>query len=646
MARAARLVASATIGSLIVIGAPMLASAQSQPATTPVVRTSPTQGAILGTVKDDHGQPMANVVVSALGAATAIAVTDKNGRFEFGPLAPGPYLLRAHVAGYAGPHGVTVRVGASTEATSDITLARTESTPILAAGIGGSLSSTATEVPEAVPPAANSSNPESATPVTDDHSETAWRVRHARRSVLKDVTIPADLMAAGDDQPSGGGFIPMELLGRAVESPAHAASSFFADAALSGQVNLLTTGTFDSPQDLFSSDMLSRNVAYVRVGAPVGSDGNWTARGAVNQADISSWIVAGSYTTRSPAARHQYDIGLSYSTQHYDGGNLLTLRDVSENTRNVGTVYGYDRLKLSPMIAVAYGAAYARYDYLKNRSLISPRFEVTITPADQLRITSSVSRRALAPGAEEFVPPGDNGIWLPPQRTFSSLGPRGGFTAEETLQSDVSVERDFGASTVSLRAFRQHVDDQLVTIFGAEIPGQPASKLGHYVVGNMGDVDANGCAAAFRTVIANRLRGSIEYTTSMAETTSAPHVGYLLLVAPVTAGPMRERLHDLATSLETEVPETATRVLVLYRVGNGYARAAGTPDANLPGIDSRFDVQVRQSLPFMNFSSAKWEMLLAVRNFFRESGPEQSVLDERVAVRPPKRVVGGVTLRF
>jgi hypothetical protein len=109
---------------------------------------------------------------------------------------------------------------------------------------------------------------------------------------------------------------------------------------------------------------------------------------------------------------------------------------------------------------------------------------------------------------------------------------------------------------------------------------------------------------------------------------------------------MRERLHDLATSVETEVPETATRVLVLYRVGNGYARAAGTPDANLPGIDSRFDVQVRQSLPFMNFSSAKWEMLLAVRNFFRESGPEQSVLDERVAVRPPKRVVGGVTLRF
>jgi hypothetical protein len=199
---------------------------------------------------------------------------------------------------------------------------------------------------------------------------------------------------------------------------------------------------------------------------------------------------------------------------------------------------------------------------------------------------------------------------------------------------------------VSVRAFRQHVDNQLVTVFAAEIPGQPAAKVGHYVVGNMGDADARGCSLALRTVIANRLRGSVEYTTSSAETNPAGHVGYLLLVAPSAARPMQERLHDVATSLETEVPETATRVLVLYRVGNGFTRPAGAPDAALPGIDSRFDVQVRQSLPFMNFSNAKWEMLLAVRNFFRESGAEQSVLDERVAVRPPKRVVGGVTLRF
>src|SRR5262249_60872632 len=166
----------------------------------------------------------------------------------------------------------------------------------------------------------------------------------------------------------------------------------------------------------------------------------------------------------------------------------------------------------------------------------------------RVRFPTAASRRALAAGAEEFLQPGDTGIWLPPQRTFSSLSPRGGFDAEETTQADVGVEKDFGASTLSFRAFRQHVDDQLVTVFGAEIPGQPAAKVGHYMVGNFGDADAGGCALAWRTVIANRLRGSIEYTTASVDMMPTRQVGYLLLLAPSLARPMQQRLNDVATS--------------------------------------------------------------------------------------------------
>ena len=57
-------------------------------------------------------------------------------------------------------------------------------------------------------------------------------------------------------------------------------------------------------------------------------------------------------------------------------------------------------------------------------------------------------------------------------------------------------------------------------------------------------------------------------------------------------------------------------------------------------------MQVRQSLHFMDFSNAKWEMLLAVRNVFREANLDSSVFDELLVVRPPKRIVGGLTLRF
>ena len=96
------------------------------------------------------------------------------------------------------------------------------------------------------------------------------------------------------------------------------------------------------------------------------------------------------------------------------------------------------------------------------------------------------------------------------------------------------------------------------------------------------------------------------------------------------------------------MPETSTRVLVLYRLSSGFARpdTPGQTPNERPGLDSRFDVQVRQSLPFMDFSTAKWEMLVAVRNFFRDTIGEQSIYDELLVVRPPKRVVGGLTLRF
>jgi len=65
-----------------------------------------------------------------------------------------------------------------------------------------------------------------------------------------------------------------------------------------------------------------------------------------------------------------------------------------------------------------------------------------------------------------------------------------------------------------------------------------------------------------------------------------------------------------------------------------------------PQAGSRFDVEVSQALPFLNFASAQWEMIAAVRNLFHEDVLDASVYDELQVVRPPKHVVGGVTVRF
>jgi hypothetical protein len=619
-------VASAALGGLMLAGTSAIAQTQAAAAPAHPVEwiAAIASGSIYGTVRDDTGLPVAGVMVSAVGNTTAVAVTDRSGRFELPTLSPGPYLVRAHLSGYIAPRAQVIEVHASGRASWSIALRRAGAAQTLAAGLGQ-------PVDQPVPP-----SDEAAPPADADRGESIWRLRHARRGILKDTELP-DLLVL-DRQPLA--------FGAALESSVRLATSFFTDTPFSGQVNLLTTGSFDTPQQLFSGDNFSRGIAYVRLGAPAGTQADWTVRGALSQADLSSWILAGSYSTRLPA-RHQYELGMSYSTQRYDGGNPFALREVSDGSRNAGELYGFDTFTITPALAVTYGGRYARYDYLDNRSLLSPSVEVTLSPAEGLRISGELSRRAHAPGAEEFLPPADTGIWLPPQRTFSSIERGRGFEAERITQTAVSVERDFDNSTLSFGAFRQEVEDQLVTLFGSNAPERSMANVGHYFVGNAGEVEALGCNVAFRTTVVNRVTGSVAYSMAHAQLTPSDRVRYMILLAPSAVRPRNERLHGVSTSVEASVPETATRVLVLYRLGNGFAQPTSSRAASArPGVDSRFDVQVRQSLPFLNFTSAKWEMLVAVRNFFRENIGHESVYDELLVVNPPKRLVGGVTMRF
>jgi hypothetical protein len=51
----------------------------------------------------------------------------------------------------------------------------------------------------------------------------------------------------------------------------------------------------------------------------------------------------------------------------------------------------------------------------------------------------------------------------------------------------------------------------------------------------------------------------------------------------------------------------------------------------LPNANTRFNVRVNQSLPFLRFSSADWEMLVDIRNMFREADSYASLYDEALA---------------
>lgn len=583
-------------------------------------------GLIEGKVTDERGQPLDGVVISALGSTTAFAVSDKTGSYTLKQLPPGPYLVRAHLAGFLAARSAMVNVRPSGRSASSFTLRREGSanapriTEAAVAAIGA-------------PPAPAPDKAEGR-----DESELAWRLRHLKRGILRDANFLAGIPEDDD------WFITdsFQFLSRAVGTSAKAATALFTDLSLGGQVNLLTTGAFDNPLQLLQLDRTS-SVAFFSVGAPVGSHGDWTVRAAMNQSDLSSWMLAGSYVVRAQVP-HRYRFGMSYSLQRYEGGNTAALMAVSDTARNVGSVFAYDEWQVSRYVSIGYGANYAHYDYLKGSALFSPRLSATFSPTASWRLRAAASRDVSAPGAEEFLPP-STAEYLPPQRTFSPIS-AAGIRTQELQNYELGIERVLNGAAIAVRAFEQRIDDQTVTVFGLRQADSTPSALGHYFVGSAGDAIVRGVGVTFTHALSQNVRGSVDYSLANAEWSgrSVP-IEYAVLTTwvPSAVRPARERIHDVTTSLETEIPYSATRVVVLYKLNNAFA-AADT--GKVPALGARFDLQVNQALPFMKFRTSQWEMLVGVRNLFHESLANASAYDELLVVRPPKRLVGGLTVKF
>jgi hypothetical protein len=286
----ARLIPAAAI-ALLLLGA---GSARAQ---SPVraERSAFPAGSIDGRVLDDGQGPIAGAMVSVVGRATAVATTDRDGRFVLRELPLGPYILTVHSRGYWKSRGRTIQLTTKKVSVPEIQLARLspEKTPAAAvasapapttlptqlAGFGLALS----VLPEPAEVAAQPVPADQADQAEGD-SETAWRLRHLPRSVLKDTAVVGGWTSNVAD------FAPVNWFGRGASVVAPIA--FFSELPLSGQVNLMTIDSFDRPGQMFAADS-ARNVAYVSVNTQA-AGGAWAMQGAMTEGDVSSWIAAGS----------------------------------------------------------------------------------------------------------------------------------------------------------------------------------------------------------------------------------------------------------------------------------------------------------------------------------------------------------------
>lgn len=636
------------VGSVTPAGAQSVRQAVPVHAVAEMTQASTIQfGRIDGFVTDERGRPLAGASVSAEGTALSFATSDPHGQFAFKRLAPGVYRIRARLSGFSQSRRelVVVRQAYSTipvlrlervATSSDETKDASEAPAVLLAGVGAP--------PPSEQPGAGVDAPASEDEVPSlpsDAASTAWRLRHLRRSVLRETTVPIEELLNGQSREPA--HDPGTLFGRAVESTARLASGLFDGLPLSGQVKLLTTGAFDSPLDLLTGQAASHGVAYIALEAP---SGDWAVHTAMTQGDVSSWIVAGSYRlepTGTAFGYHHVELGSTYATQRYDGGNPAALVSVSDGRRNAGSVSAVDTWAIDAQTEISYGARYARYDYLEQSNLFSPTLSFAMSPMKSTWVRATVAQYMIAPGAEEFAPSPIVGVWLPPERTFSAVGGTGVLRPERARQFDLTVERELGSFVLGVRRFRQTVNDQMVTLFGNVDADRPRSDIGHYFVYNGGSADVNGWAVTVARPVGSRVRGSVEYTLMRGELPDLSS-GKPLRVDNLSSSRLSTgRIHDVTGTVETHIPETATRISAVYKLNTSYAAAVGT--TLMSGTDGRFELEVNQGLP-IGLRNAEWELLVAVSNIFHDRDSVGSMYDELLVVRPPKRVVGGLSVRF
>jgi hypothetical protein len=630
MRRLTRVLSAAVVGAATV-GLPA-SYAHAQPkAVAPEFQTvNLARLALTGVVIDERGGPVRGAMVTVAGQATTTTVSDDQGRFAIAHLAPGEYVLRAHLAGFAASPRKLVRVGGAAD-DHHLQMRRLDaavgtvgetvpSRPIIAAGFDLPRAEGESETSA---PAAGEDHP---------HTEIAWRLRHLRRSILKNTSPATDLFEG--EEPTGSSY------GRARASANSFSTSLFSDLPLTGEVNLITTGSYGS--DMWSNDGMPRGVAYFSVGSPTPA-GDWQFRGAMSQGDLESWIVAGSFVSRRQGP-HTYEIGIAYSTQGYLGGNPAALAAVKDGTRNVGEVRATDRWAFAPGIVVEYGGRFAHHDYLARSGLLSPRVALQLEPVKGTRITTIAAQRMVAPGAEEFLTSTLTGPWLPPERTFAPLVATDPMRVERARSVDLLVEHEFdGAYVIGVRRFYQGVTDQLATMFGLDLAGDGPRSIGHYYVASAGTLDASGWGLRLSTPFERRVRASVDYSVARARWTGGGDIEALSEWAPALVRPSDEVIHDVTASVHTEIPETATRFFLVYKLNSAFARPSGT--SGLVGTDGRFEVQVHQALPF-DLAGTRWELLVGVRNLFRDINDPASIYDELLVVRPPTRVMGGFLVRF
>ena len=280
------------------------------------------------------------------------------------------------------------------------------------------------------------------------------------------------------------------------------------------------------------------------------------------------------------------------------------------------------------------------------RGLLSPRFGVAVEPFRRRAFARRSAQRMVAPGAEEFLVDQRAGPVAAARadvRAARRPGAIDAFRVERARSFDVGVEHEFGdAFVVGVRPLPPVGRRSAGHAVRPADAGRPA--LGRPLLRRQRRRGRRRRLGGPAEHAADRARAGLGATTAVTPRALGRSRGDMRLLARPgrrrRSAPTPRSSTTSRRRSTTDIRETATRVFVLYKMNNGFARIrerARPRPASTAASTSRSIRRCRSA-----FAGTKWEVLVGLRNLFRD--PDRSRLGlRRAARRPPAQAgVGGV----
>ncbi len=579
-----------------------------------------------GRVSNEHGEPLVGALVSifgsSLGDSGLVALTDQKGRFLVPALQPGFYTLRAYLSGFLPSHYSRVEVGEEERGASPVSMMLASSTDEGAVAV----QFIDAAQPDDVSPGDASESGEP-TDYEQKKAEYEWLLRHTKKNVLRDRDI--QVPESTSEEVRVAEAVPF------VVQP-------------NGEVGFFATAMNRGLQDVFrAAGDLDAQLAYARLNIPATATSHWLVTAQMLESALSSWEANAEFIAE-PVEGQRLSAGVAYGNHLFYGipsglrSPELGLGPRPGNDRTAewfGSVFGAHRFQIGPA-QVGAGLTYQHFSYLGQSGYASPHLDVSwaLGTGQKTWVRGMVDRRVSAPGGEDL----DLVTRMASADFFGTAEPTSRvLRAETAVRYQLAVERQLGNNgALEVRVFQEKVTDPLLKAYLKE-PGTSVGQ-GHYLVMNLGDLRTRGVGLAVSRRF-GAVAGSLGYTYGVGRAVSED-------VGAFQVG-RDEEIHDLTTSFATHIDQTRTRVLAVYRLSAHPSLAPTLVRRNTGSrgpmtLDSRFNVQVHQMLPFVGWNRTTWELMVAFRNLFYQDFEDGTVLEEISVVDSPRRLLGGVTVHF